>query len=46
MIALLLLGLTAAQVALVLIQPIGLVYVSLLTGGVPLAFGQESGPSQ
>ena len=41
MIALLLLGLTAAQVALVLIQPIGLVYVSLLTGGVPLAFGQE-----
>ena len=41
MIALLLFGFAAAQVALVLVQPIGLVYLSLLTGGVPLEFGQE-----
>jgi len=41
MIALLLFGFAAAQVALVLFQPIALVYLSLLTGGVPLEFGQE-----
>ena len=41
MIALLLFGFAAAQVALVLVQPIALVYLSLLTGGVPLKFGQE-----
>jgi hypothetical protein len=40
MIALLLFGFAAAQVALVLFQPIALVYLSLLTGGVPLTFGQ------
>ena len=40
MIALLLFGFAAAQVALVLVQPIALVYLSLLTGGVPLTFGQ------
>lgn len=41
MITLLLFGFAAVQVALVLIQPIALVYLSLLTGGVPLTFGQE-----
>ena len=40
MITLLLFGFAAAQVALVLFQPIALVYLSLLTGGVPLTFGQ------
>ena len=40
MITLLLFGFAAVHVALVLVQPIGLVYLSLLTGGVPLTFGQ------
>jgi len=40
MITLLLFGFGAIQVALVLIQPIALVYLSLVTGSVPLTFGR------
>ena len=40
MIALLLFGFGIIQVALVLFQPIALVYLSLLTGAMPLTFGQ------
>ena len=39
MITLLLIGFGVIQVALVLMQPIALVYLSLLTGAVPLTFG-------
>jgi hypothetical protein len=40
MTTLLLFGFAAVHVVLALVQPIALVYLSLLTGGVPLTFGQ------